>query len=41
MTAPIADDERLVDVLSRRADEGRKALADVASARWQNLSVAV
>lgn len=37
MTAPIADDSRLVEVLARRAEAARAALSAPASKRWQNL----
>lgn len=41
MSAPIADDERMVEVLARRAEEGREALSGAPAIRWQNLSVGV
>lgn len=37
MTAPIADDARLVEVLTRRAEEGRARLFEPAGARWERL----
>jgi hypothetical protein len=39
MIAPMADDERMVAVLARRAEEGREALRSAPEMRWQNLSV--
>jgi hypothetical protein len=37
MTAPIADDERLVGLLLRRAEAGRIALLRPDAGRWKNL----
>jgi sirohydrochlorin ferrochelatase len=37
MTAPIADDERLVELLVRRAEAGRSAFLSPLGGRWQNL----
>jgi hypothetical protein len=39
MTAPIADDVRLVELLARRAEAGRAALFAAEGARWQNLGI--
>lgn len=39
MSAPIADDERMIAVLARRAAEAREALRDAPGIRWQNLAV--
>jgi len=39
MTAPIADDDRLVEVLARRAEAARVVLFAPAGARWQNLGL--
>jgi hypothetical protein len=39
MTAPIADDERIIAVLERRVKEARAALDDAAAPRWQNLAL--